>query len=84
MDPGFFAAAFRHWRDAGVLLEFSGGRIACPLFAEGDEEPGGKDGARTWKGLGQGFCRSHGGGRVRGADREQMSTAGSVAGARGR
>ena len=40
--------------------------------------------ARTWKGLGQGFCRSHGGGRVRGADREQMSTAGSVAGARGR
>jgi hypothetical protein len=54
MDPGFLAAAFRHWRDAGVLLECSGGRIACPLFAEGDEEPGGKDGARTWKGLEQG------------------------------
>src|SRR5713101_1755602 len=54
MDPGFLAAAFRHWRDAGVLLEFSGGRIACPLFAEGDEEPRGKDGARTWKGLEQG------------------------------
>src|SRR5262245_10299381 len=54
MDPGFLAAAFRHWRDAGVLLEFSGGRIACPLFAEGDEEPGGKDRTRTWKGLEQG------------------------------
>jgi hypothetical protein len=54
MDPGFPAAAFRHWRDAGVLLEFSGGRIAGTLFAEGDEQPGGKDRARPWKGLEQG------------------------------
>ena len=42
MDPGFFAAAFRHWRDAGVLLECSGGRIACPLFAEGVTHKGQK------------------------------------------
>jgi hypothetical protein len=54
MGPGFLAAAFRHWRDAGVLLACSGGRITCPLFAEGDEEPGGKDGACPWQGLEQG------------------------------
>ncbi len=54
MDPGFLAAAFRHGRDAGVLLACSGGRRTCPWCAEGDEEPGGKDGARPWQGLEQG------------------------------
>ena len=53
-DPGLPAAAFRHWRDAGVLLACSGGRRAGPLGAEGDEQPGGTDRARTWKGLEQG------------------------------
>ena len=52
--PGCPAAAFRHWRDAGVRLACSGGRRAGPLFAEGDEQPGGKDRARTWQGLAQG------------------------------
>jgi len=54
MDPGLPAAAFRQRRDAGILLECSGGRRAGTLCAEGDEQPGGKDRARTWKGLEQG------------------------------
>jgi hypothetical protein len=54
MDPGLPAAAFRHRRAAGVRWECSGGRRAGTWFAAGDEQPGGKDRARTWKGLEQG------------------------------
>ena len=50
VDPGLLAAAFGYWRDTGVFLEFLGGGIAFALFAKGDEEPGGKDGARAWQG----------------------------------
>ena len=54
MDPGFIAAAFRHRCDAGILLEFIGGGVALPLFAEGDEEARGKDRAGAWQGSKQG------------------------------
>ena len=54
MDPGLLAAAFGHWRDPGIFLEFGGGGIAFPLFAEGDEQPGGEDRSRPWEGLEQG------------------------------
>ena len=54
VDPGLLAAPFGHRRDPGLFLEFGGGGIACALFAEGDEQPGGEDGARSWEGLEQG------------------------------
>ena len=54
VDPGFLAAPFCHRCDARELLEFSGGGIAFPLFAEGDEEAGSEDGASAWEGLEQG------------------------------
>ena len=38
----------------GERWKFSGGGRAFPLFAEGDEEAGSKDGASAWKGLEQG------------------------------
>ena len=39
MHPGLLAATFGHRRDSHVSLQFSGGGIALPLCAEGDEEP---------------------------------------------
>jgi hypothetical protein len=35
MDPGCLAAAFRHWRDAGVLMcqHFSGHRVPLAFKA---------------------------------------------------
>ena len=54
VDPGFLAAPFCHRCDARELLESSGGGIAFPLFAEGDEEAGSEDGASAWEGLEQG------------------------------
>src|SRR5262249_41288052 len=54
VHPGLLAAAFGHRRNAGIFLEFSGGGIACTLFAEGWEQPGGEDGPRAWEGLEQG------------------------------
>ena len=44
VDPGLLAAAFRDRRNPRIFLEFVGGGVAFPLFAEGDEEAGGKDG----------------------------------------
>ena len=77
-DPGCPAAAFRHWRDAGVLLACSGGRRACPLCAEGDEQPGGTDRPRPWQGLEQGASGRAlgplGDGGVAGLDRVQGGT----------
>ena len=52
--PGLLAAPFGHRRDPGLLLECGGGGRACALFAEGDEQPGGEDGARSWQGLEEG------------------------------
>ena len=54
MDPRFFAAAFGHWGDSGVLLEFSGGGLAFALLAKGDQEAGSEDGSGTWEGLEEG------------------------------
>ena len=54
VHPGLLAAPFGHWRNAGIFLEFGGGGIACALFAEGDEQPGGEDGPCSWEGLEQG------------------------------
>jgi hypothetical protein len=54
VHPGLLAAPFSHRRNAGIFLEFGGGGIACALFAEGDEQRGGKDGTRSWEGLEQG------------------------------
>ena len=52
--PGLLAAPFGHRRDPGLLLECGGGGRACALFAEGDEQPGGEDRARSWQGLEEG------------------------------
>src|SRR5262245_56719384 len=54
VHPVFLAAPFGHRRDPGIFLEFGGGGIAFALFAEGDEQPGGEDRARSWEGLEQG------------------------------
>jgi hypothetical protein len=54
VDPGLLAASFCHRRDAHELLECSGGCLAFPLFAEGDEEARSADGASARKGLEQG------------------------------
>src|SRR4029434_8312226 len=37
-----------------IFLEVGGGGIALALFAEGDEQPRGEDGTRSWEGLEQG------------------------------
>jgi hypothetical protein len=47
MPPGLLAAPFGSWHALGILLEFDGGGRACALLAEGDEQPGGEDGARV-------------------------------------
>jgi hypothetical protein len=48
------ATAFRHWREASILLEFSGGGLAFTRFAEGDEPGRGQDGPSPWQGGKQG------------------------------
>ena len=55
--PGLLAAPFGHRRDPGLFLEVGGGGIAFALFAKGDEQPRGEDGARSWEGLEQGEIR---------------------------
>ena len=47
MDPGIFAVAFRHRRNARILLERIGGGVAVALLTKGDEKTRGKDGAST-------------------------------------
>ena len=54
VHPALLAAPLGYWRDPGIFLEFGGGGIALALFAEGNEQPGGEDGARSWEGLEQG------------------------------
>ena len=53
VDPGLLAAAFRHWRNTRIFLEFVGGGKAFPLFAEGDEGAGSKNGPSPWQGVKQ-------------------------------
>src|SRR5262245_52903670 len=57
VHPGLLATAFGHWGDPGIFLQFGGGGIAFPLFAKGDEQPGGEDGTRSWERLEQGELR---------------------------
>lgn len=57
VHPRSVAAAFRHRRNASVLLELIGRGVAFALFAEGDEEPWGKDGASAWEGIKHGEVR---------------------------
>jgi hypothetical protein len=40
VHPGFFAAAFRHWRDTRICLVFLSRGEVAPLFAKGHEEAG--------------------------------------------
>ncbi len=49
MDPGFVAAPFGHRRHTRVRLQFISGAIAFTLFAERDEESGGKDRTSAWQ-----------------------------------
>ena len=51
--PGLLAAACRHRRNARLFLEVGGGGKAFPLFAEGDEEAGNKNGPSPWQGVKQ-------------------------------
>ena len=48
VHPGSVAAAFRHRRDASILLELIGRGVAVALFAESDEETRGKDRTSAW------------------------------------
>ena len=54
VDPAFLATPFRDRGNARKPLQFGGGRLAVALCAEGDEEPGSKDGASAGEGLEQG------------------------------
>jgi hypothetical protein len=54
VHPGLLATPFGHRRNPGIFLEVGGGGIALALFAEGDEQPRGEDGTRSWEGLEQG------------------------------
>jgi hypothetical protein len=49
VHPGLRAAPFGHRRNASIFLECGGRGIACALFAEGDEQPGGEDRPRSWE-----------------------------------
>jgi hypothetical protein len=57
VNPGRVAAAFRHRRDASILLERIGRGVAVAWFAESDEETRGKDGTSAWYSLKQGEVR---------------------------
>src|SRR5262245_57364403 len=54
VHPGFFPAAFRDRRNAGVFLACLGRGVTLPLFAKGHKEAGGKDRPRPWHGVKQG------------------------------
>ena len=49
VDPTCVPTAFGDRRNARILLEFGGGGIAFALFAKGDEETRGEDGAGAWE-----------------------------------
>jgi hypothetical protein len=57
MDPGCMATAFGDRGEAGVLLERIGGGVAVALFADGDKETWGKDGAGARQSSKQGEVR---------------------------
>jgi hypothetical protein len=51
VHPGLVAAAFRHRRNARLPLPLISRGVAVALFAKGDEETWGKDGASAWEGV---------------------------------
>src|SRR5262249_40572073 len=53
VDPSVLAAAFRHWCNTRIFLEFLGRSVAFSLFAKGHEEARGKDSTGTWQGIKQ-------------------------------
>src|SRR5262245_51989555 len=54
VHPGLLAAAFGHWRDPGIFLQFRRGSIPCALFAKGDQEAGSENGTRPGERLEEG------------------------------
>src|SRR5215510_15799714 len=48
VDPGLLAAAFRHWRNPRIFLEFLGRSVAFSLFTKSHEEARGKDRPSAW------------------------------------
>src|SRR5215468_6273077 len=54
VHPGLLAAAFGHWRDPGIFLQFCSGSIPCALFAKGDQEAGSESGTRPGERLEEG------------------------------
>ena len=54
VNPTHVPTAFGGWRNARIFLEFGGRGKALALFAEGDEETWGEDGAGTWERLKEG------------------------------
>jgi len=57
VSPGLLAPACGAGGAPGILLPCGGGGRAFPLFATGDEQPGGEDGPRSWERLAQGAIR---------------------------
>jgi hypothetical protein len=51
VNPGLVASAFRHRRNASILLQLISRGVAVALFAKGDEETWGKDGSSAWEGV---------------------------------
>jgi hypothetical protein len=54
VPPRCLATAFGYWRAPRLFLPGSGGSIACPWCAAGDEQPGGEAGACPGERLAQG------------------------------
>ena len=57
MHPRLLATAFRDRRNARIFLEVRGRGEAFPLFTEGHEEAGSKNGTSSWQGIKQGEVR---------------------------
>jgi hypothetical protein len=53
VPPGLLATAFRDRRDTRVFLELVSRSEPFPLFAEGDEKAGSKDGPGSWQSIKQ-------------------------------
>src|SRR4030095_917254 len=51
VHPRLLAAPFGHRGDPGIFLAFGSGGIAFALFAKGDAQSGGADGAPSSRGL---------------------------------
>src|SRR5215813_10581482 len=51
VHPGLLATAFRDRRNARIFLELVSRSEPFPLFAEGDEKAGSKDGPGSWQSI---------------------------------